>query len=130
MRQAICAITASTLLLTLSAAQPASAQGAKQTVALTEISPGTLAIGYRSTKVVGSKVYNETKENIGIIDDLIVTPNGTVPYVVLSVGGFLGMGKHNVVVSASSLEVIGGVMTLHGGTKESLQALPSYTYTY
>jgi PRC-barrel domain len=43
--------------------------------------------------VVGATVVNETNETVGAIDDLIVTPGGQAPYSVLSVGGFLGLGK-------------------------------------
>lgn len=125
------ALIAGTLVMLASAAiTPAMAQGAKQTVSLTEISTLTLATGYRSSKVVGSAVYNDAKEDIGKIDDLIVTSKDSVPFAVISVGGFLGMGKHYVVVPASSLEVVGGRITLHGATKDSLKALPDYTYTY
>ncbi|MCA3262516.1 MAG: PRC-barrel domain-containing protein [Telmatospirillum sp.] len=110
-------------------AAPAHAQGAKQTVGLAQINPATLASGYRSTKVVGSAVYNEANEQIGSIDDLIVTTNDSVPYAILSVGGFLGIDKHYVVVAMSALEVDGARMVLRGGTKESLKALPGYSYT-
>ncbi len=109
-------------------AAPVRAQGAKQTVGLAQINPATLASGYRSSKVVGSAVYNEANEQIGSIDDLIVTTNDSVPYAILSVGGFLGIDKHYVVVAMSALEVDGARMVLRGGTKESLKALPGYSY--
>lgn len=105
-------------------------QGAEQTVVLTGIAPMTLATGYRTSKVIGSAVYNDAKEEIGKVDDLIITTKDTVPYAILSVGGFLGMGMHNVAVPASSLEVVDKLLILHGGSKESLKALPSYAYTY
>jgi hypothetical protein len=108
---------------------PAFAQGAKQTVVLTVVDPMSLTTGYRSSKVVGSAVFNEANEEIGKIDDLIVTPKDSVPYAVLSVGGFLGMGKHYVVVPASELQVDNKRMLLRGATKESLKALPSYAYS-
>lgn len=121
---------AAAALLLASAAMPAFAQGAKQTVSLMEVNPITLATGYRSTKVVGSTVYNEAKEEIGKVDDLIVTSKDSVPYAVLSVGGFLGMGTHNIVVPASALDVVDGRMMLRGASKDSLKALPNYAYTY
>ena len=108
---------------------PTFAQGAKQTVVLTVVDPMSLVTGYRSSKVVGSAVFNETNEEIGKIDDLIVTPKDSVPYAVLSVGGFLGMGKHYVVVPASELQVDNKRMLLRGATKDSLKALPSYAYS-
>ncbi len=123
-------LIAATALLIASAAMPAFAQGAKQTVTLMEINPMTLATGYRSSKLVGSTVYNDAKEDIGKVDDLIVTSKDSVPYAVLSVGGFLGMAKQHVVVAASALNVVDGRITLNGGSKESLKALPNYSYTY
>jgi hypothetical protein len=65
---------------------------------------------------------------VGTIDDLIVTPTASVPFAVLSVGGFLGMGSRYVVVSFSSLQVKGKQMVLPGATKDSLMALPAFTY--
>lgn len=121
-------IASATLVLTGSFAVPAFSQGAKQTVTLTQVDPMILATGYRSTKVVGSDVFNDTNEKIGEIDDLIITTKESVPYVVLSVGGFLGIGMHYVVVPASALTVANNRMVLAGGTKESLKALPGYEY--
>jgi sporulation protein YlmC with PRC-barrel domain len=109
---------------------PALAQGAPQTVSLTKIDPTTLATGYRTSKLVGSAVLNESNETVGTIDDLIVTPTDQVPFAVLSVGGFLGLGTHYVVVSANTLSVIDKHVLLRGATKDTLKALPSFQYAY
>lgn len=116
------------LLMTLPLCGPAFAQGAPQTVTLMKVAPETLATGYRTSKVVGSNVYNESNEVVGTIDDLIVTPTEKVPYAVLSVGGFLGMGTKFVVVPFSSLTVKDKQMVLPGATKDSLKALPEFQY--
>ena len=108
---------------------PARAQGALQTLATMKIDPATLATGYRTSKVVGSTVVNETNETVGKIDDLIITTGEKVAYAILSVGGFLGVGTKYVVVPASALEVNGKNMLLRGATKDSLKALPPYTYS-
>lgn len=115
-------------LLSAALSLPAFAQGAPQTMALTRVDPLTLATGYRTSKVVGSSVVNEAKETIGTIDDLIVTESEKVPFAVLSVGGFLGMGTKYVVVPFSSLEVRDKQMVLPGATKESLKTLPEFKY--
>ena len=107
---------------------PAFSQGAPQTVTLMKVDPSTLATGYRTSKVVGSTVVNEAKETVGTIDDLIVTPTEKVPFAVLSVGGFLGMGTKYVVVPFSSLQVKDKQMVLPGATKDSLRALPEFKY--
>ncbi len=108
---------------------PAFSQGTPQTMSLMKVDPQTLATGYRTSKLVGSTVVNEANEPVGTIDDLIVTPNEKVPFAVLSVGGFLGMGTKYVVVPYSSLEVRDKRMVLPGATKESLKNLPEFTYS-
>jgi PRC-barrel domain len=104
-------------------------QGTPQTLSLMKVDPQTLATGYRTSKVVGSTVVNEANETVGTIDDLIVTPGEKVPFAVLSIGGFLGMGTKYVVVPYSSLEVHDKKMVLPGATKESLKSLPEFIYT-
>ena len=108
---------------------PAFSQGAPQTVTLMKVDLQTLATGYRTSKVVGSTIVNESNVTVGTIDDLIVTPNEKVPFAVLSVGGFLGMGTKYVVVPYSSLDVKDKQMVLRGATKDSLKALPEFKYS-
>ncbi len=115
-------------LLAASLSGPAFSQGSPQTVTLMKVDPTTLATGYRTSKVVGSTVVNEAKETVGTIDDLIVTSTEKVPFAVLSVGGFLGMGTKYVVVPFSSLQVKDNQMVLPGATKDSLKALPEFKY--
>jgi hypothetical protein len=108
---------------------PALSQGTPQTLSVMKVDPASLATGYRTSKVVGSTVVNETNETVGTIDDLIVTPGDKVPFAVLSVGGFLGMGTKFVVVPYNSLEVRDNKMVLAGATKESLKGLPEFKYS-
>ena len=107
---------------------PAFSQGAPQTLSVMKVDPTSLATGYRTSKVVGSTVVNEANETVGTIDDLIVTPGDKVPFAVLSVGGFLGIGTKYVVVPYSSLVVHDKQMMLPGATKESLKSLPEFKY--
>ena len=121
-------ILAGAAVLAASLSGPAFSQGAPQTVTLMKVDPASLATGYRASKVIGSTVVNEANETVGTIDDLIVTPNASVPFAVLSVGGFLGMGSRYVVVPFNSFQVKGKQMVLPGATKDSLMALPAFTY--
>ena len=108
---------------------PAFSQGAPQTLSLMKIDMRSVATGYRTSKVVGSAVVNESNQTVGTIDDLIVTPSEKVPFAVLSVGGFLGMGTKYVVVPYSALEIRDKRMVLPGATKESLKSLPEFKYS-
>jgi hypothetical protein len=121
-------ILAGAAVLAAALSGPAFSQGSPQTVTLMKVDPASVATGYRASKVVGSAVVNEANDTVGTIDDLIVTPTDDVPYAVLSVGGFLGMGSRYVVVPFSSLQVKGKQMVLPGATKDSLMALPAFKY--
>jgi PRC-barrel domain len=116
-------------LVAASLSGPAFSQGAPQTISLMKVDPASLATGYRTSQVVGSTVVNETNQTVGTIDDLIVTPTEKVPFTVLSVGGFLGMGTKYVVVPFSSLQVKDKHMVLAGATKDTLMALPAFKYS-
>jgi sporulation protein YlmC with PRC-barrel domain len=122
------ALTVGAIAVTVALSHAALAQGTPQTAAIMKVDPQSVATGYRTSKVVGSTVVNEANETVGTIDDLIVTPSEKVPFAVLSVGGFLGMGTKYVVVPYSSLKVGGKKMVLPGATKESLKALPEFKY--
>jgi hypothetical protein len=122
------ALMAGAVVVAAALSEPALSQGTPQTAAIMKVDPQTVATGYRTSKVVGSTVVNEANETVGTIDDLIVTPSEKVPFAVLSVGGFLGMGNKYVVVPYSALQVRDKKMVLPGATKESLKALPEFKY--
>jgi hypothetical protein len=104
------------------------AQGTPQTIDLVKIDVQKLAAGYRASKVIGSSVVNDAGETIGTIDDLLVSADGKQPYAVLSIGGFLGMGTHLVVVPYDTLKFADKKVMLPGGTKEGLKKLPEFKY--
>jgi hypothetical protein len=106
----------------------AEAQVAQQTVEIATVDVTKLAGGYRASKVIGSSVVNDGNETIGTIDDLLVSPDGKEPFAVLSVGGFLGMGSHLVVVPYDTLKVVDKKLVLPGGTKNGLKMLPEFKY--
>jgi PRC-barrel domain len=110
-------------------AAPVKAQGVPQTIEIAKVDVQKVAGGYRASKVIGSSVVNDAKETIGKIDDLLVTRDGKEPYAVLSIGGFLGMGTHLVVVRYDSLTFADNKIVLPGGSKDGLKMLPAFTYS-
>ncbi len=107
---------------------PAWSQGAPQTMGLVKVDPSTLATGYRASKIVGSEVYNGAGESVGTVDDVIISNDGKVPYVVLAVGGFLGMGQRLVVVGSSALAIRDGKMVIADASRDQLKSLPEFKY--
>jgi len=106
----------------------ASAQGQPQTIKLVTLDVQKLAGGYRASKVIGNSVLNDDQDTIGEVEDILVSSDGKEPYAVLSIGGFLGMGKHMVVVPYETLKFADTKVTLPGGTKEGLKMLPEFKY--
>jgi hypothetical protein len=107
----------------------ANAQGVPQSAEITKVDVQKVAAGYRASKVVGSSVVNDANQTIGKIDDLLVTRDGKEPYIVLSVGGFLGMGTRLVVIRYDSLKFADNKIMLPGGTKDGLKMLPAFQYS-
>ena len=61
---------------------------------------------WRASKLMGLDVYNEANEKLGDINELILDKNGKVAAVVIGVGGFLGMGEHDIAVSMDKLKFV------------------------
>jgi sporulation protein YlmC with PRC-barrel domain len=59
---------------------------------------------WRSSKMIGLNVYNEQNEKLGDINEIILDKDGKVLGYVLGVGGFLGMGEHDIAVSMDKLK--------------------------
>ncbi|QND71070.1 MULTISPECIES: PRC-barrel domain-containing protein [Tardiphaga] len=84
-----------------------------------------------SSKLKGLNITNQKDETIGEISDLAIK-NNQVDALILSVGGFLGMGEHYVAVSPASVKVslnkdnkwVASMNT----TKEALKAAPEFKY--
>ena len=59
------------------------------------------ADGFLANNLIGQSVYNgigDDAENIGDINDLVISPEGDVQAVVIGVGGFLGIGQKDVAI--------------------------------
>ena len=104
------------------------AQGTPQTVQLVKVDVVKVSTGYRASKVLGASVVNEAGDTVGKVDEIIVGPDGKAPFVVLSVGGFLGVGDKLVVLPYEQMRTDGKKIMLPGATKDSLKALPEFKY--
>jgi hypothetical protein len=85
-----------------------------------------------SSKLKGLNVYNQKDENVGEITDLALK-NNQVDALILSVGGFLGMGEHYVAVSPSSVSIRRDAkndkwVASMNTTKEALKEAPEFKY--
>src|SRR5690348_2055707 len=72
----------------------------------TASTPATSANMWRASKVIGVNVYNDQNEKLGSISELLVDKSGKIDGVVIGVGGFLGMGEHDIKVDMSKLKFV------------------------
>lgn len=61
---------------------------------------------WRASKLIGLNVYNEANEKLGDINELLVDKSGKINAVVIGIGGFLGMGEHDIAVSMDKLKFV------------------------
>ncbi|CAM3785054.1 PRC-barrel domain-containing protein [Bordetella sputigena] len=115
-------------LATMAPAGAVMAQGAAQSITEKRVDVVQLATGYRASKLIGSEVQNSDKDEIGKVDDIIVSPGDQEPYAIISVGGFLGMGNRLVAVPFKQLTVADKRLRMEGASKDSLRALPEFRY--
>jgi sporulation protein YlmC with PRC-barrel domain len=88
-----------------------------------------VALGWSAKKkILGKAVYNEKNEKIGVVDDLIITPDKSVSYAIIGAGGFLGMGKHDVAIPVGQFKEDKGRIVLAGASKDALKAMPKFEY--
>src|ERR1700722_877463 len=85
-----------------------------------------------SSKLKGLNVYNQKDESVGEITDLAIK-NHEVDALILSVGGFLGMGERYVAVSPASVDVRYDTknnkwLASMNTTKDALKDAPEFKY--
>lgn len=98
---------------------------------------------WRGSQLIGLDVYNDKDENIGDINDVILGKDGKIELIVVGVGGWLGMGQHDVALSWDQVRFSEQPRKGNGGnaeagekpdhamvnmTKEQLKAMPAFKY--
>jgi sporulation protein YlmC with PRC-barrel domain len=96
------------------------------TIAETEL----IAPGWRASKLIGSEVRNDKGEKIGKIDDLIISPDGTLSVAAVNVGGFIDIAGRKVAIPVGQFQKLAvGKAVLRGATRDELKKLPEFQYT-
>lgn len=127
MRNMIIAIASAAVLSTAAYAQTATTSTAVKEVYVTAKPTDVL-----TSNLIDLNVTNSANEKIGEIKDVVMA-NGQVAGYILSVGGFLGIGEHYVVVSPAAVKVNYNETdkkwaALMETTKDALKAAPQFKY--
>ena len=99
-------ITIAMLLAATALATPALAQTKPLPAPTSTMSQTNSAGEWRASKLVGVDVYNEQNDKVGDINEILLDHSGKVAGVVIGVGGFLGMGEHDVLISFDQIKFV------------------------
>jgi sporulation protein YlmC with PRC-barrel domain len=127
MKIATFAVFAVFLVLTIADA-PGQGPKPQATTAITGVDGVALARSARASKIIGSKVY-KGDTSIGQIEDVLIDlDHATVAAVILSVGGFLGLGDKLVAVPVSQIKVGTEAKFTTDLTKDQLSNAPAFDF--
>jgi sporulation protein YlmC with PRC-barrel domain len=124
---------ASTLALVIALSSPVLAQTMERNSADQQGATATNPAGsdmilpdqMRASKIIGANVYDRNNVKLGDVQDIVLDKSGRVAAVVLSVGGFLGVGTKDVAVRMSDITTDNNRLTLDR-TKAQLQQAANY----
>ena len=68
--------------------------------------PASTSDLWRASKLIGLDIYNDQNEKLGDVSEVLLDKSGKVAGVVIGVGGFLGMGQHDIMVELSKLRFV------------------------
>ncbi len=86
-----------------------------------------------SSNLIGLSVTNAGNQTVGEIKDVVLAADKSVQGLVVSVGGFLGMGEHYVVVDPAAVAIsyddsAKKWQAKMNATADQLKAAPAFTY--
>jgi sporulation protein YlmC with PRC-barrel domain len=125
------ALAALTLAAALCTCAPAFAQiaGSSTTTGVAVVETTKFATGWSVKKtLMGKTLYNDAGAKVGKVEDLIISPERNVSYVIVGAGGFVGIGRHDVAVPVIQIKEVAGKLVMAGATKETIKAMPVFEY--
>ena len=126
---------------------PASANPPAATATAPASASVAQSAAWRSSKLIGLNVYNDQNEKLGDISEILFDKSGKVEGIVIGVGGFLGMGQHDIKVDMAKLKFVDEPVRtsattttttrskwypdhaiLSGVTKDQLKSMPQFKF--
>ncbi len=98
---------------------------------VTVIEMRAVVAGWSAKKdILGKHVQNDRKEDLGTIQDIIITQKDEAAFAIIGVGGFLGIAERLVAIPTRQLKIEDGHFLLAGATKEALTQMPPFIYSH
>ena len=117
-------------LLALGATAHAQVAGSTTVVGVSVTEMTAIAQGWSARKgILGKAVYNDAGAKVGKVEDMIISPEKNLSYLIVGAGGFVGIGRHDVAIPIGQIRTQDGRIILPGATKDSIKALPQFSYS-
>jgi sporulation protein YlmC with PRC-barrel domain len=88
-----------------------------------------LAMGWSVKKtLLGKTIYNDAGAKVGKVQDLIISPDKKLSYIIVGAGGFIGMGRQDVAIAVTQIQDKAGKLVMAGASKDMLKAMPPFSY--
>jgi sporulation protein YlmC with PRC-barrel domain len=81
---------------------------------------------FRASGIIDETIRNGDGKNLGEVDDLIMSRNGKIKKVILSVGEFLGIDEKLVAVPFKPLKIT-DMGIVYNVTEQELENLPAFS---
>lgn len=91
--------------------------------------PGTGTAEVKGNKLIGADVKGPDNEKIGDVSEVLVSTEGKVNAIIVSVGGFLGVGDRKVALPWEQLRFSSegsDLVVMSSATKDALKSMPPY----
>jgi sporulation protein YlmC with PRC-barrel domain len=116
---------AAALMCSALSVAPAMAQSTKSDTSTAQ--SATTSGVWQGSKLINLNVYNAQNEKIGDIKDLMLKKDGNIEFVVIGVGGFLGMGERDVAVKFSEMKWVDEPVSSSSASTSSTTPRPTGT---
>jgi sporulation protein YlmC with PRC-barrel domain len=102
-----------------------------QTVGISVSESELIVRGWSVKKaILGKPVVNDNGEQIGVVHDIIIAPDKSASFAIIAAHQFAGVSQHDVAIPIDQLDFVKGKLTLAGGTREAIKAMPAFQYAH
>ena len=108
----------------------ASAQVAgAQTIGVSVEQEAIIINGWSAKKsLLGKPIYNEQGQKVGVLHDIIISPDNAASFAIVAAHQFLSVSQHDVAVQFSQIDYADGKLIWAGATKDAVKSIPAFQY--
>lgn len=113
------------------ASASASAQVAGTQVLGVSVEQANLVVNGWSAKksLLGKPIYNDHGQKVGVLHDIIITPDDAISFAIVAAHQFLGVSEHDVAVPFTQIDIADGKLVWAGATRDAVKQMPAFQYS-